>query len=389
MIDIMNGASQNNPSGKLVSLAIIVGLLTFATAAGADDPTFFGLGDLPGGGVFSSANGVSADGTTVIGSSISELSGSYREAFRWTAATGMVPLGDLPSGRFNSIAEGVSADGSVVVGTSDIENGVIVGFVWTEAEGMTALPLLAPSRPYAEARDVSADGSIIVGISNYETVTGGTQTMAVKWTEGQITPLGMLPDHVSSIVSGMSADGRVVYGKSYGKFGGVYSICRWVDGNDAEAMPELGNPYGVSTDGTFVVGIISLTDDVEAYRWSQETGVIRLENLNEKHLDTRGHAVSADGSIVVGRVWEVGAFIWDEVNGMRDLKAVLEEDHGLDMTGWSLNTATDISDDGTVIVGHGVNPLGDVEAWVAVIPEPATLAMLALGGLALLRRKRK
>ena len=45
------------------------------------------------------------------------------EAFRWTTGGGMVGLGDLPGGNFYSDADGVSGDGSVVVGCSDSASG--------------------------------------------------------------------------------------------------------------------------------------------------------------------------------------------------------------------------------------------------------------------------
>jgi hypothetical protein len=45
------------------------------------------------------------------------------------------------------------------------------------------------------------------------------------------------------------------------------------------------------------------------------------------------------------------AFIWDFAHGMRDLKSVLETEHGLDLAGWQLNSAVAISDDGLVIAG--------------------------------------
>ena len=47
-----------------------------------------------------------------------------------------------------------------------------------------------------------------------------------------------------------------------------------------------------------------------------------------------------------------------------------------------------ISADGMTIVGSGTNPDGLREAWVATIPEPATLSLLMLGCLTLLTRKR-
>ena len=59
------------------------------------------------------------------------------------------------------------------------------------------------------------------------------------------------------------------------------------------------------------------------------------------------------------------AFIWEPTNGMRSLKEVLTNDYGLDLMGWTLWGADDISDSGLVIVGFGSNPGGDTEAWIA------------------------
>jgi uncharacterized membrane protein len=104
-------------------------------------------------------------------------------------------------------------------------------------------------------------------------------------------------------------------------------------------------------------------------------------------------AVSADGSIIVGQSTPQGpnsliAFIWDAVHGTRSLKTVLEDDHGLDLTGWQLEFAGGISADGRTIVGYGINPSGQREAWIATIPEPGSAALLALG-LGLLASRRR
>jgi hypothetical protein len=58
--------------------------------------------------------------------------------------------------------------------------------------------------------------------------------------------------------------------------------------------------------------------------------------------------------------------IWDDVNGLRDLRAVLETDFGLGdaLAGWTLSNATDVSDDCSVIVGDGFNPLGGRDSWI-------------------------
>ena len=75
---------------------------------------------------------------------------------------------------------------------------------------------------------------------------------------------------------------------------------------------------------------------------------------------------------------------------MRSLREVLVNlAVGPVLSGWTLDAAFGISDDGFTIVGRGKNPSGQTEAWIAVIPEPSTSLLLGLGiaGLAVLRRR--
>ena len=73
---------------------------------------------------------------------------------------------------------------------------------------------------------------------------------------------------------------------------------------------------------------------------------------------------------------------------MLDLKQFLQSD-GIDLTGWTLETALGISDDGTVIVGRGRDPMNQGVSWVATIPSPATSTVLsALAVSAVARRRR-
>jgi hypothetical protein len=107
----------------------------------------------------------------------------------------------------------------------------------------------------------------------------------------------------------------------------------------------------------------------EAFRWTEETGMVGLGTMPGA-FTSQATAVSDDGSVIVGSSY--GPFIWDSTNGMRDLEALLTDDYGLDLAGWILFHAADVSADGLTIVGFGRNPNYETEAWIAVLPEPTT-----------------
>ena len=92
------------------------------------------------------------------------------------------------------------------------------------------------------------------------------------------------------------------------------------------------------------------------------------------------HGVGIPGSF--GR-----AFLWEAALGLVDLNQFLPT-LGIDLTGWTLTEATGISADGLTIVGNGVNPDGRIEAWIAVIPEPAAMPLLGAGLMFILRWRR-
>jgi hypothetical protein len=84
---------------------------------------------------------------------------------------------------------------------------------------------------------------------------------------------------------------------------------------------------------------------------------------------------------------------------MRNLQRVLEQEYSLttNLSGWVLSVADDISSDGRTIVGTGLNPDGNLEAWLVRLdrplntPEPATSAIVTavLLAFAFCRRERR
>ncbi|KPJ71743.1 MAG: hypothetical protein AMS14_08970 [Planctomycetes bacterium DG_20] len=398
--------------------------------------SFRGLGDLPGGAFRSTAAAVSADGRVVVGSSAyQEAAVELRidfdlaappqlyQAFRWTETEGMVGL-DLLPGITGSRATAVSADGSVVIGNTSfaggdgLETNVTCPFRWT-VEGGT-IPI-GPERDYAY--DVSADGAVVVGTRRYPLslevyVQNPPGPWAVRWTPDDPDDPAVLGRNGTG-ARAISADGSVIVGSISHPFMFKSDAFRWTAAGDMTYLDHL--PGGVqvwatdvSADGSVVVGydsdrLLSASGWAEAFRWTEDGGIVGLGDLPGGAFWSEALAVSADGSVVVGRastgyadpsegplqtpdpmpLWE--AFIWTEAAGMQNLAEFLTTICGLDLTGWTLTTATDLSADGLTVVGSGINPDGNAEAWIATIPEPASLASLALGvaGALCARRRRQ
>src|SRR5262245_39849141 len=58
--------------------------------------------------------------------------------------------------------------------------------------------------------------------------------------------------------------------------------------------------YDVSADGSVVVVLASSDSGFEAFRWTQQDGMVKLEPGG---LGATAGAASADGSVVVGAIW--------------------------------------------------------------------------------------
>lgn len=357
---------------------------------------FQGLGDLPGGIVSSGAHGVSADGSTVVGYSSSEGSGNNStEAFRWTQATGMVGLGfGYGQTLGTSLARGVSGDGSVVVGKASRTASPTWPFRWTSGTDMVRIDDYR--YPSGDATAVSDDGAVVVGMSFSDTC------QPFRWTSADgIAYLGDdLPSGMKWLgTMGVSGDGSTLVGQAYRDGTSDHEAFFWTQEMGMVGLGDLpGGEFnsrasGVSANGSVVVGYATSALGVEAYRWTQETGMVLLGDLLGGKFWSEANGVSADGSVVVGRSHGTAgsafdAIVWDAGNGMRSLQDLLTDDYGLDLSGWHLTDAMSVSADGRTIVGLGLNPTGQAEAWIATIPEPSTSLLLLTAATFILRQRR-
>jgi len=341
-----------------------------------------GLGFLVGESQWSLATGVSADGKVIVGASGSF---PYADAFRWTETGGMRGIGKS-AGALGCSECAVSRDGTVVIGKKT--GGY--AFRWTAAHGMVDLATLR--HQYSHANAVSGDGSVVVG---YFTAPD-SEHIACRWTtEKQKVSFEFQADEfrgqyiARDLVAAMTAKG--------------------IDVPRAASEIESLNKVVRGPSLAFEYPFLSLPEEASELRKRQSTlnaeerlrlNRFILENAFPRHCPrkelmhrlgdlagpkkTRGMrsealAITRDGSVIVG-ISCGDAFIWDGANGMRSLKMVLANDYHLDLSGWSLEKATGISDDGKTIVGDGWRISKDIfgqqqyrgqdEAWIAHLDRP-------------------
>ena len=253
--------------------------------------TMTDLGAL-GGGASSSAYGVSADGSVIVGdSNITGNSASH--AFKYVGST-MTDLGTL-GGSYSS-ATGVSADGSVIVGWSYTTGNTAIRPFKYVGSTMTDLGTLGGTN--SSANGVSADGSVIVG---YSTITGNSAYHAFKYLGSTMTDLGTLGG-TNSYANGVSADGSVIVGDSK------------ITGNSAghafkylgSTMTDLGtlggtnsSANGVSADGKVIVGYSDITGN-SAYHAFKYLGSTMTDLGTLGGTNSAANGVSADGKVIVG-----------------------------------------------------------------------------------------
>ena len=198
--------------------------------------------------------------------------------------------------------------------------------------------------------------------------------------------LGTLPGNSTSTAYGVSADGSLIVGACDSL--ATSHAFRW---RPETGMVSLGSLLGhsffssahaVSPDGDVIVGTSVGSfgfGGLEAVRWTSD-GVLGLGDLEGGNYHSVAYGVSAHGSVVVGQgTTSQGqeAFIWTPTSGMLRLQDHLADTYNLSLPGWKLVNATGITPDGKHIVGWG-HRNGISEAWLITIPEPSSALGIAL-----------
>jgi probable HAF family extracellular repeat protein len=302
------------------------------------------LGVLPG-GQSSWAGDVSADGTVVVGQSQAPY-----HAFRWTPTNGVQDLGTL--GGNWSEARSVSADGAIIAGMSYTDPYTLCAARWTVGTGWQNLGDLGPAI-FTEAFGISGDGVVIAGWAyNHTTLFD----RAFRWTEDEgFVDLGNLPGSVwGGAAYAASWDGSVIVGTAItASF--QWIPFRWTQETGMVALVQApGEARSLSANGAVVVGHAATVAGTRPFLWTETAGAVELGTLGFTH--GAAEDVSADGTTVVGKLWNTNApahaFRWTQEIGMENLNTTYAS---LLTSGSQLHSALAISLDGRYLVGEGRN----------------------------------
>lgn len=345
----------------------------------AQTPSVTLLGFRPG-STYSQANGVSADGSTVVGT-------SGDRAFVWRADTGLYDIGaESGATNMNTFALAISADGSTVVGSAGP-----TFFRWRGQGTFESLGRINSGYTRTDATAVSGDGSVIVGWGS--TPSPGSVKRSFRWNNAE----------------------------------GIQTFDFDLTSGNAAAQ-------GISRDGNTMVGYVRVNTTFRAYSWSQVTGLAILSNAG----DSEARAVNPDGSIIVGAggvsvstatMWrnmqpiDLGTLpgflssaalcvsddggvvggalgspvdvnqlpqgaIWTPERGFETLSTYLARFGVAFPEGWVASRVTGLSADGHTIVGSARNGLSPEQAFIAVVPAPSVVALPALAAIFASRRRR-
>lgn len=365
--------------------------------------------------------GISQDGSTVFGTiRLASTGGDSDRAYFWRSGTGLQTVEGFGVASYGL---GVSADGNtMVLNANDPEapiktaQGRVIHV--TGLGNSNARTVITPNGYDAiTLGGISPDGKTVIATQlNYHRGDFGVHRQQVTWTSaGGLTPVPGLPaNNPPSILAAASSDASVIVGSQPIGTSSFGSAFRWssTGGGTYEALYQGINNTGdacdgggpVSADGNIIAVSNGLwyentTHAANFQNYRQLPGYNSLDGNNAPFpvdsSDLYVKALAADGSWAAGGAGSADAWtgwIWNAATNRTVEITQFLADHGIAASAFQTgDPLLDIT--GLSLQGSQLTIVGDTyfqNGWVATVdvsnvPEPGSLAALALCGLGLVR----
>lgn len=356
-------------------------VLALSMAAGAAHPCFgqtpsFTLVGVAPGAEASNVNGLSTDGRAAAGYSLFPTSSNTRyPGFVWRAGEGRTDFG-LQVAPTVTFGQGISGDGATVVGGSQpSQTGVRTAFRWSAIGGYQDLGTL-PGYAYSEARKASNDASVIVGNCSTGPFGQGYPHQAFRWTAtGGMYGLG-----ADTTALGLSRDGSTIVGNAGVGFTTAFT---WTASGGMRYLPSLGGTGssmagGANFDGSIITGASGefllptiWRNGVPYDFWNGSTPAFRFA---PSEVDDAGDVAAGFANSSIADF----AAVWTQSRGIEPLADYLTANGVLIPAGVSLFTCTGLSGDGRTFAGITTGVAIGAQGFVATIPAPGPVSILAL-----------
>lgn len=382
-------------SSNSLFCAVAASLIMAAGSSGAVIYSLRDLGDIPGGNNSSYAAGLNNLGQVTGSSFVAGGNGNVMHAFRWTPAGGMEDLGTMLPNNPSLSSNGYAInDSGVVVGVSPSSGIANSAFISQPGSAMTTVPGMPGSTILSTGQAINNSGQI-TGIDNT-----GTRH-AYRYTPGNPIVFRNPP---ADVVSGETIGYAINESGAMAGFSPINGGARAVYWASDGTATNLGRLAGGTLDYSFAFGMndggavvgqsgarIGTADHLRAFLWTSAGGMIDLGDLGDPTRDGAAQDINNNG-------WVVGqfnapltpvnqlAFLWIPGTGMASLNSLLDTSG----TGWIVNTAGGINDNGQ-IAATAYNIAGGYSHAVLLTPVPAPAAV-GLGAVAVAfgaRRRRR
>jgi probable HAF family extracellular repeat protein len=305
--------------------------------------------------------------------------------FTWTATGGIIHLENPANWWMGGSTYDVNESGqSVGRGYYSNGNNAVVwdssGAVQTQISGAT---------PKACAYGVNESAEVVGNMTNNGAFLWNGTTVIDLGKYNGTNPIRPYAINVSGHIVGVHMDAANNYPRAC-----FYDGTTWTDPGT------FGHYWAVAddiNDSDVIVGMASKSaTEGWAFKWSPGGGMIGLDHLGYSWsigygINNAGVVVGAVGSaepnwdaIQAAKTYGEHAVMWAADGTATDLNDLIDP-----ALGWTLLRATEISENSRYITGTGLIGGQEHAFLLDLVPEPATLSLLGVGGLGLvIRRKR-